>query len=192
MAEFLMPKLGADMTAGTLVAWHKKPGDEVRRGEVIADVETDKGVIGIEIFMDGTLDRMLISPGESVPVGSSLAVILETGSAPTAVSRPAIPEVAPAPPARAPVHEPAPSAEIHRLRISPSARALAQKLGIDPAGVRGTGPSGAISREDIESAAKARPTSTTRGFDAARMRQTIAAAMSRSKREVPHYSEHDN
>jgi pyruvate dehydrogenase E2 component (dihydrolipoamide acetyltransferase) len=187
MAEFLMPKLGADMTAGTLVAWHKKPGDDVRRGDVIADVETDKGVIGIEIFMDGTIDRLLIPPGENAPVGASLAVILETGPAPSSASPPAMPEVPTALPPRTTIHEPARPVESQRLRISPSARALAQKLGIDLAGVRGTGPGGAITREDIEGAGKTRPSTAARGFDAARMRQTIAAAMSRSKREVPHY-----
>jgi pyruvate dehydrogenase E2 component (dihydrolipoamide acetyltransferase) len=187
MAEFLMPKLGADMTAGTLVAWHKKPGDVVRRGDVIADVETDKGVIGIEIFMDGTIDRLLIPPGEKVPVGKPLAAILEIGPTPTTVSAPAIPEVPPLPPPQTMTREPAPSVAIHRQRISPSARALAQKLGIDPTGLRGSGPGGAITREDIEGAAKTPPSTASRGIDAARMRQTIAAAMSRSKREIPHY-----
>jgi pyruvate dehydrogenase E2 component (dihydrolipoamide acetyltransferase) len=86
-----------------------------------------------------------------------------------------------------------PPVEISRLRISPSARELARKLDVDPGRVRGTGPRGAITREDIERAAAARaapaaPAPTPAAADRqARLRQAIAAAMSRSKREVPHY-----
>src|SRR5512145_3430198 len=58
VAEFLMPILGADMTAGTLIAWRKRPGDRVRRGEIIAEVETDKGLIDIEVFVTGVLERL--------------------------------------------------------------------------------------------------------------------------------------
>jgi pyruvate dehydrogenase E2 component (dihydrolipoamide acetyltransferase) len=169
MAEFLMPKLGADMTAGTLVAWHKKPGDVVRRGEIVADVETDKGVIEVEIFTSGILEQLLVPAGAKVPVGTVLALVREEG---------------------APVEAPraAPAIDLGRLRISPSARELARKLGVDPRTVPGTGRGGAITREDIERAALAaaapRPVEPDR---AARMRQAIAAAMARSKREIPHY-----
>ena len=75
MTEFVMPKLGADMTAGTLIAWHKKPGDVVRRGDVVAEVETDKGVIDVEIFTAGVIDRLLVQAGEKVPVGTALATV---------------------------------------------------------------------------------------------------------------------
>jgi pyruvate dehydrogenase E2 component (dihydrolipoamide acetyltransferase) len=81
MADFVMPILGADMSAGTLVAWHKKPGDVVRRGDVVAEVETDKGVIDVEIFTTGTIERLLIQPGEKVPVGTVLATVREEGAA---------------------------------------------------------------------------------------------------------------
>jgi pyruvate dehydrogenase E2 component (dihydrolipoamide acetyltransferase) len=195
MADFVMPKLGADMSAGTLVAWHRQPGDVVRRGDVVAEVETDKGVIDVEIFTSGTIERLLIQPGEKVPVGTVLATVREVEAAdvgvPRATPSPAAPVgpavLPPAPPPRAPV------GEIGRLRISPAARELARKLGVDPTTVQGTGPGGAISREDIEQAAAARPAAAAplKAPAAAdrliRMRQTIAAAMSRSKREIPHY-----
>lgn len=193
MADFVMPKLGADMNAGTLVAWHKKPGEPVQRGDIIADVETDKGVIEVEIFTNGTIERLVVQPGEKVPVGAVLATIREVGV--SAVAAPAAPAARPVPAAVPPPAPPAvvPSVDLGRLRISPSARELARKLGVDPTTVPGTGRGGAITREDIERAAAARtatppaPPTFPAADRLARMRQTIAAAMSRSKREIPHY-----
>jgi pyruvate dehydrogenase E2 component (dihydrolipoamide acetyltransferase) len=79
MAEFVMPSLGADMEAGTLVEWLKKPGDPVKRGEIIAVVETQKGAIEVECFEDGILDTYLIDLGTKVPVGTPLAMIRKEG-----------------------------------------------------------------------------------------------------------------
>lgn len=196
MAEFRMPKLGADMSAGTLVAWHRKPGDVVRRGDVIAEVETDKGVIDVEIFTSGTLDRLLIQPGNRVPVGTVLATVREDGAAPAVAPaeppQPAAPAQPPVPPPAAPPVR-VPVGDVGRLRISPSARELARKLQVDPTTLQGTGPSGAITREDIERAAAAKPAAAPppspppAADRMQRLRQTIAAAMSRSKREIPHY-----
>lgn len=190
MAVFAMPKLGADMNAGTLVAWRKNPGDSVRRGDILAEVETDKGVIDVEIFTSGVLEKILVQPGECVPVGTPLATVREDGT--PAVPQAGAPQLtAPAPPpaAATPVMPPQAPADQGRLRISPSARELARKLGVDPAQVQGTGRGGAISREDIERAAAApKAPRPAQGSDQqARMRQAIAAAMSRSKREIPHY-----
>lgn len=171
-----MPILGADMTAGTLVAWRKQPGDPVKRGDVIAEVETDKGLIDVEVFVSGVIETVLIQPGATVPTGTALALIREEGLAPAA-----------APPAAAPAVAPA------RLRISPAAKRLAEERGVDVARVSGTGPDGAITREDIERAAAARPAveapaaPRAEADRLARMRQTIGAAMARSKREIPHY-----
>ncbi len=204
MAEFLMPKLGADMSVGTLVTWRKQTGDTVRRGDIIAEVETEKGNIDVEVFCNGTIEKLLVPQGEKVPVGTVLALIRDEGAAGPA--RPAVepalvrqPPAAPTgrvvtaaqPPERAWPH-PGP-----RLAISPSARRLARELGVDPAAVRGTGRGGAITREDIERAAAAAAAPAAISAPAAaplptddralRLRQTIAAAMSRSKREIPHY-----
>jgi pyruvate dehydrogenase E2 component (dihydrolipoamide acetyltransferase) len=193
VAEFLMPILTADMSAGTLVAWRKKPGDAITRGDVVALVETDKGLIDIEAFTTGVLEKILVQPG--TPTGTVLAIIDDGASAEArapAVS-PAPPSPAP-PPAAAPepVVTPAVSAVSGRLRISPLARKLAARLGIDPATVRGTGPGGAIRQEDIEQAAASRAAAAPQKPRAevdrqARLRQAIGAAMARSKREVPHY-----
>lgn len=222
MAEFLMPKLGADMTAGTLVAWHKKPGDAVRRGDVVAEVETEKGDIDVEIFTDGVIERLLIQAGEKVPVGTPLAVVREGGAAAEPVVKSTVPtavpfaRVAAQPSAAMPSVASGPAisrsleaGDISRLRISPAARRLARELSVDPSKLAGTGRGGAITLEDIQAAANARgvsvsapvpmplptisavsppnavPTPASDRF--ARIRQTIAAAMSRSKREIPHY-----
>src|SRR6056297_1486108 len=79
MAEFCMPSLGADMKKGTLVEWKVKPGDRVRRGDIIAEVETEKGIIEIEVFMDGVVEQFLVQPGDEVPVGEPIALIRGRG-----------------------------------------------------------------------------------------------------------------
>lgn len=213
MAEFVMPSLGADMDAGTLVAWQKQPGDAVKRGDLIAEVETDKGIIEIEAFANGVLEKVLVPVGERVPVGTVLAIIRDEVATAAPASPPAVPTSPSLPPTVAPasVSVAVPPVPGERLPMSPSARRLARELGIDPAIVTGTGHGGAITREDVERAAAAKqaaaappvaPTvpgpaaAATPGAPAvggpgpdraARMRQTIAAAMSRSKREIPHY-----
>jgi pyruvate dehydrogenase E2 component (dihydrolipoamide acetyltransferase) len=194
MAEFLMPHLGADMTEGKLLDWRKKPGDRVTRGEIIADVETDKADIEVEVFTSGVVEKILVQPGTTVPVGTPLAIIRADGE-PISAPAPAPAEIpaAVAPPVPSAVTSPARPAPVQRgarIHISPVARKLAEELGIDPATVTATGPGGRITREDIELAAKVKaaaappPPALDRQ---ARMRQTIAAAMARSKREIPHY-----
>jgi pyruvate dehydrogenase E2 component (dihydrolipoamide acetyltransferase) len=81
MTEFKMPSLGADMEAGTLVEWRKKPGDLLQPGDIIAEVDTQKGLIEIEVFESGILEKYLIAEGDVVPVGSSMATIRPEGSA---------------------------------------------------------------------------------------------------------------
>src|SRR5665647_2458008 len=75
MIEFQMPSLGADMEAGTLVEWLVKPGDAVRRGDIIAVVDTQKGLIDIEVFDEGTISELVIKENEKVPVGTVMALI---------------------------------------------------------------------------------------------------------------------
>ena len=170
-----MPSLGADMEAGTLVEWLKHPGDAVTRGDIIAVVDTQKGAIEIEVFEDGVIEQTLVPPGAKVPVGTVLAVIRSDGQAA------------------------APGAPVRRFRASPAARALATERGIDLAGIAGTGPGGAIQRADVERAAAAppqfrpepsapaAPPTPPRVDRFAAMRAAVAAAMAKSKREIPHY-----
>jgi pyruvate dehydrogenase E2 component (dihydrolipoamide acetyltransferase) len=183
MAEFVMPALGADMEAGRLIAWMKKPGDRIERGEIIAEIDTDKGLIEVECFSTGVVEKLLINPGDKVPVGTVLAIICEE-------AREGVAEAIPA------ITTPAAPPETARLKISPVAKKMAAELGIDPATVTGTGPGGRITHEDVERAASARTAAAQVAPPiqqedvagrAAQMRQAIAAAMAKSKREIPHY-----
>ncbi len=209
MAEFVMPALGADMQAGTLLQWLKRPGDTVAKGDIVAVVHTDKADVEVEVFTGGVIEELLVEPGAEVPVGTVLAFIHNDGTAPAPRAE------APAPPASEPA--------VPHVVISPSARNLADELGLDPASIRGSGPRGRIQRKDVEAAAAARraraaptpsapepsvapaaaparaatpappplppkpPAPATAAERNAAMRRAIAAAMSRSKRETPHF-----
>jgi pyruvate dehydrogenase E2 component (dihydrolipoamide acetyltransferase) len=216
MAEFRMPSLGADMDAGTLVEWLVHPGDRVKRGDIIAAVETEKGIIEVEVFTDGIIEQLLVQPGTQVPVGTVLAVLGPTGAptaamgavakAPAGVSTPAEAEphvprrdTAARPPGQPAVVQPAVSVPAPRVRASPLARKRAAELGIDLHTVQGTGPHGAIERADVERTAAQRvaekapapPAAVAEPSVAAEfrtgIRRAIAAAMARSNREIPHY-----
>lgn len=188
MAEFVMPKLGADMSAGKLLAWRKNVGDRIERGEIIADIETDKADIEVEVFTGGVIEKIIVQPGESVPTGTVLALIREDREpqkAATITSAEVIPSSHSIDEAARP--QPVVQPESQRLRSSPAARKLAEALGINLALVKGTGPAGRITREDVEQAAKQKPLRSVSTDRKTKMRQTIAAAMTRSKREIPHY-----
>lgn len=193
MGEFKMPSLGADMEKGTLVAWNVKAGDRVKRGDIIAVVETEKGAFDTECYEEGVIEKLLVEPGSKVPVGTALAIVRGDGAAPT----PSAPAIAPvAERAPAPTITPAPVPTHAHVKASPLARKVAAELGVDLSTVKGTGPGGAVERADVEqaaAAAKSAPTSpatpaarTTAEFQAG-MRRAIAAAMARSNREIPHY-----
>lgn len=185
MGEFRMPSLGADMTEGTLVQWNVKPGDPVKRGDIIAIVGTEKADIEVEVYETGVVETLTATPGEKLPVGAPMAIIRAEGEA-----------AAPPPPARPPEH----------VRASPIARKLAGQLGIRLETLKGTGPGGVIERHDVELAAQAleekpKPPETPEAKPEAKseatpegkpepgsgMRRAIAAAMARSNREIPHY-----
>jgi pyruvate dehydrogenase E2 component (dihydrolipoamide acetyltransferase) len=186
MQEFRMPSLGADMAAGRLLQWLKAPGDQLKRGDIIAEVDTDKGVIEIEVFTEGTLSTLLVQEGERVPVGTVLALIAAPGAGESevALSPPMAPGATTG--AAAPAVVP-PSPETPRpVRASPVAKRFAAERGIDLADLKGTGPEGVITLADVESvSAAAAGAAGEEGVG--RLRQAIAAAMSRSKREIPHY-----
>lgn len=192
MAEFLMPTLGADMTDGTLVQWKKKEGDRITKGETIAEVDTEKAAIDVESHTTGIIERLITRPGDKVPVGTVMAIIREEGGPTTSVASPRAVGTPPSPPPPAPRTESAAVApsQAGRLRISPAAKKLAAERGIDASTLQGTGPEGAITLDDIDRATTAttdiaKPVGTA--DRQARMRQTIAAAMARSKRDIPHY-----
>jgi len=194
VSEFLMPQLGADMSAGKLLGWRKSVGDRVQRGDIIADVETEKADIEVEVFASGVIEKFLVQPGAKVPVGTVLAIIREEGKPLTPEELRATTVAAPEPILAGPVSSippfAGPAAGEKRLHISPAARKLAADLGVDPASLTGTGPGGRITLEDIQRAGQTKPpqpAAVVKLDRPARMRQAIAAAMARSKREIPHY-----
>jgi pyruvate dehydrogenase E2 component (dihydrolipoamide acetyltransferase) len=179
MTEFKLPSLGADMDEGKLLEWKVKPGDAVKRGQVIAVVDTSKAAVEVEVWHDGVVEELITKEGETIPVGTVMAKLRETGEAPAA------PKPAKAVP---------PSL---RKPASPAARKRAHELDVDIETVTGTGPHGAVTLEDVEKTAK-KPTPAKKPAPAApapspaadrqlEMRKAIGAAMSRSKREIPHY-----
>jgi pyruvate dehydrogenase E2 component (dihydrolipoamide acetyltransferase) len=187
MIEFKLPSLGADMDEGKLIEWKVKPGDAVKKGDVVAVVDTSKAAIDVEIWDEGTVYELALAPGETVPVGTVIARLLEPGERAEDIpeDRRKRAAAAPAPaPALGPRTAAPPPADGARARISPAARSRAQTLGIDIAAIAGSGPGGAIVLEDVEKAAASRAQPKDR---AAEMRRAIAAAMARSKREIPHY-----
>jgi pyruvate dehydrogenase E2 component (dihydrolipoamide acetyltransferase) len=190
MISFTLPALGSDMDQGKLLQWRIKPGDSVRRGQVVAVVDTSKAAVDVESWQEGTVFELLAEPGETIPVGAVLATLLEPGeTAETAKRTPrrkaAAPEARPAAESQ-PAPAAAPTFAAARRRVSPAARKLAEEHGIAIDMVAGTGPDGAVILQDVQHAieAKAQPAGIDRH---AEMRRAIAAAMSRSKREIPHY-----
>lgn len=187
MTDFTMPSLGADMEEGTLVEWLIHPGDTVARGDVVAVVETQKGAIEIEIFDSGEVVELVAKVGDTLPVGAVLARIQAVGEVRPTAPRSKAPPAAVPPAIIAPEPVPLPISGGHLA--SPAARRRAAEAGIDLAGIAGTGPSGAVLLADVEqAAARSKAVRATKpGLDLAEMRRAIAAAMARSKREIPHY-----
>ena len=128
MIEFKLPSLGADMDEGRLVEWKVKPGDPVKRGDVVAVVDTSKAAVDVEIWQEGIVQSLLVQPGETVPVGTVLALLSGEGEA-------------------AVVPAPAPSPA--RRPVSPLARKRARELGVDIERIEGTGPSGSVTEQDV-------------------------------------------
>jgi pyruvate dehydrogenase E2 component (dihydrolipoamide acetyltransferase) len=161
MYEFRMPSLGADMEAGTLSRWLVQPGQPVKRGDVVAIIETEKSDIEVEIFASGVVDRILIEKGQRVPVGTLLATLSTDGEgAGEGAAPPAAPEASPPapaiPPPAAAAVPPAPQPPAG-LRASPAARRRARELAVELDAVAGSGPAGAVVLADVERAALAKP-----------------------------------
>jgi len=190
--NFRLPSLGADMESAILTEWLKKPGDPIRRGEALAVVETAKGLIDIESFEEGTVAKLLVGPGTTVPVGAVLAHIesVSAESAPPAVPSVGVPGAALASAAEG-LTTPAPErmsqtdsslATTRRRPVSPAARRRADELGITLAALEQASPGGVIHIADVEKLAARELPDRHRA-----MRTSIGTAMARSKREIPHY-----
>ncbi len=170
--EVKMPRLSDTMEQGTVVRWAVKPGQRVKSGDVIADIETDKATMELQTFDDGTVSDLAVAEGATVKVGTIIMTLAEAGEsvgtkAPAAAEKTESSKPAPAKPAAAassgssstasaapaksaPAHPPAANGE--RVFASPLARKIAGESGVDLHGVHGSGPSGRIVRKDVEAA----------------------------------------
>lgn len=169
MIEFKLPSLGADMDEGTLLEWKVGAGDTVKKGQVVAVVDTAKAAIDVECWQAGTVHELVAEVGQKMPVGTVMATLLEAGEAapPAAAPKVGTPRVlpagrtggtvsAPAMPAPAATQAALPGMEPPRRRmISPAARKHAAEKGVDLDRVVGTGPHGAVTLEDVEKTAVA-------------------------------------
>jgi len=200
--EIVMPQMGYDMTEGTIAKWIKKEGDQVKRGEIIAEIETDKATIEMEADASGILRKIIVPEGVKVPVHEAIAFI---GTADEVIPENKGQEAdsRPIPAAQTDSDEPigveSQSQSIgghdgQDVRVSPIARRLASENGIDIQKVPGTGPGGRITKEDIlgfiEQSDKPSPDSNkTSGnrLPLSNMGQAIARRTQQAKQEIPHY-----
>lgn len=177
-----MPKLSDTMTEGTLIKWHKKVGDSVEIGDILAEVETDKATMEMEAFDEGTITEILIQEGDKAAIGSVLAVLdgddaapatpaAAPAAAPTPAAAPAATTATPATPVTAKAEDGA------RIKSSPLARKVASELGVDISSLSGSGPGGRIVRADVVSAGSSAPAKSTQANAAAAL---AAAAKARS------------
>jgi pyruvate dehydrogenase E2 component (dihydrolipoamide acetyltransferase) len=216
MAEVVrLPKMSDTMTEGVIVKWNYKVGDSVKSGDILAEVETDKATMDMEVYAKGTILHLALNEGDATPVDSIIAVVGNPGedfqsllgSAPAApapaaavveaapVATPAAPAAQTATPSPAPVA----SSNDERLKASPLAKKLAEEKGIDINQIQGSGENGRIVKKDIETftpAASSKATATvavasgTESFhevNVSQMRKTIAARLGESKFSAPHF-----
>ena len=196
ITEVTMPSMGADMTEGTIVKWLKKEGDEVKRGDKLAEIETDKTVVEMESYGEGILKKIVIGEGQVVPVGDLIAYVGEEGDEiPSSSSS----EETPSATIDTSNESTPPSISQNqtsgaRVKASPIAKKLANELGVDISTISGTGPGGRITREDVEAASggdqSAQPSQSsgdTKTIPLTSMRKAIAGVVSKSKSEIPHF-----
>lgn len=174
MIEFRMPSLGADMESAKLVEWLVVPGQHVKRGDLVAVVETEKGAVDLEIWDEGVIEELVGQIDQDIPVGDVLARLRG--------------DVEPAAKAAAPI--PQVPAQAGRVRISPAARRRAEELGLDVTSLTSSTADGIVGIADVEAAAQHPAMATPPRASEHKllaMRSAIAAAMAKSKREIPHY-----
>lgn len=207
-----MPKLSDTMTEGVLVTWHKKVGDAIEIGDVVAEVETDKALMEMEAFEEGVLSEVYVAEGGKAQIGQKLALLLAPGEKPPGDGPPAAPAAAAVPtpasqgaaksaPGTA-TSSPAPatpvaqsSASDGRVKASPLAKKIADSRGVNLTTVSGSGPGGRIVAKDVESAPAGRgaaiaapvATGSDRRISLSGMRKAIADRLLASKTQIPHF-----
>ncbi len=212
--EVPMPRLSDTMEEGKVLQWYKQVGDGVKKGELLAEIETDKAVMDLESVEEGTLVQILVAAGGSAALGAPIALVGEESelgqepavAAPSPSATDAAPVTAepsaaetdgstPPPTAPEPASTVATAATTGRVKASPLARRLAAEQGLDLAAIKGTGPGGRIVKDDVEKAAHevavaddpAAMPSESEVASLSRMQATIVRRMLESKTTVPHF-----
>ena len=194
-----MPALGIAQEKGSLVSWLKAEGEPVTKGEPLMEVETDKATVEVEAPASGVLAHVTAAPGDEVPVGQRIAVILAPGeSLPKESAKAAPPSAAPAAPTISPP-EPSSVSRVHaapiqgRIAASPAARRIAKERGVDLASLKGSGPKGEIVAQDVqrakemETGAPGGPPRVKETVPLSAMRRIVGERMSKSKQTAPHF-----
>lgn len=200
--EVVMPKMGYDMKEGKIIKWLVNEGQEIKRGDILAEIETDKATIEMEAFASGQIRKIVVLEGETVPVGTVLGFIGSAdeplpdvpsrNAAPPPVTIAGRPAQARGQPPSTPQSREAIAAPSSEARATPLARRIAEEHNVDLAQVTGTGPGGRVTERDVQAALAARqagaPAPAAQGLqELSRMRQAIARLTTRSKQEIPHY-----
>ena len=215
MAETIsMPKLGFDMAEGLLVRWVKQVGETINKGDILAEIETDKATVEVESSASGVVLQLIVDQGTMVPVNAPIAIIGAAGekvdapaAAPSKVESQTS-EEKPAPqtqPTAAPVAQASAPAESGPVKASPLARKVAKDSGINLASIQGTGPGGRVTRKDVEAAlagggpsAVSRPSAQVSSapvvishddtvIQTTKLRQAIGRRLVESKQTIPHF-----
>ncbi len=204
MTEVIMPKMGDGMEEGTLVEWLKKEGDSVKSGEVIANIQTDKATLEMEAPSTGTLSGFLLKGGETVPVGTPIAMVLKSGESLPANWGQGSAQKAPEKVEVSVASHTANVADVQvnarsdsRIKASPLAKKIAQEIGVDLNAVVGSGPGGRIIEKDVRGSAKSAPQGTSGSVTSPRgedrkvtlnpLRRITAQRTLQSKLEAPHF-----
>ena len=214
MAQIVeMPKLGFDMAEGTLVNWVKSEGDPLEKGEILAEIETDKATVEVESPYSGVLYKQLVAANSTVPIGSPIAVISDkgetvnleelVGAQPAQEEKKSDTEEVPVSPAPVPAVEETqpPSDDTGRVKASPLAKRIASEQGITLAAISGSGPGGRIVKRDIEraqvtpslekksvSAPKTTPALAGEEIEISKLRAAIGRRMLESRQGIPHFT----
>jgi len=205
----LMPALSPTMTEGNLIKWHKKEGDPVKAGDVLAEIETDKATMEVEAVDEGILGRIMVAAGtEQVAVNTPIALLLEEGedagaldkavlsAKPKATEIPTVlPQSAVTPQKAASSTSPKAANTTERVFASPLARRLAEHINVDLRTLSGSGPHGRIVKLDVEKASKSSSSPATITYGESgytdiplnMMRKITAKRLTESKQEIPHF-----
>jgi len=188
----VMPALEMAQENGKLLAWRKKEGERVIKGEPLLEIETDKAIVEVEAPGDGILAGITADVGAVVPVGQTIAWLVAPGEKPPAMTVTAAPAArASSSPERASAAAAAQATE-HRVgaapQISPKARRLAKELGVDISKIRGTGPDGTITSEDVQSVADGKGSAPSAGTELlSQVARLMAERTTQSWTSVPHF-----